>query len=271
MCFLEFSHEPPGKYYKTDSEFPLIQIVFENDDFLVINKPAGLVCHPTKSGLLSSVVGQLRLLKGEKFIPRLIHRIDRETSGIILVAKNASAARIFGSLIESGAVIKQYLAIVHGWINAKEFVINLPIGPDLQSPVAIKDCIRPDGRKAFTRFKLLKQFERMEGRFSLISIILGTGRKHQIRVHLSAIGHPVVGDKIYGVDERFYLAFINRELTPEMKSKLILPWHALHCQRLEFPWHGEHKKFVISPEAWFKKFLIECNNMRQNKIQFKKI
>jgi len=230
-------------------------IIFEDDGLLVINKPAGLVCHPTKKDAHSSLVGRVRLYLGAATRPHLVNRLDRETSGVIVVAKDPEAAGVLGKIWETRAVAKQYLAIVHGHVRQAQGVIDAPLGKDERSKVAIKDCVRADGAPAQTEFRVERRFTRAEGDFSWLTIVPRTGRKHQIRIHLAHLGHPIVGDKLYGGDEGIYLAFVRNQLTPEQRDRLILPNQALHASEVRFVWRGQPVEFHCEPELWFAGFL----------------
>jgi 23S rRNA pseudouridine1911/1915/1917 synthase len=139
----------------------LFDILHEDADLLVINKPAGLVCHPTKGDALSSLISRVRLHLGGGARPHLVHRLDRETSGVTLVAKRDAAALELRRIWESRAVEKQYLAIVHGRVAAEHGVIDAPLGRDERSRVAIKDCVRPDGARSQTEFWVERRFSRL--------------------------------------------------------------------------------------------------------------
>ena len=264
----------------------LFDIIFEDGDLLVVNKPAGLVCHPTKNGEMSSLIGRARLhlvgrvpLRAGSLIasPHLVNRLDRETSGVVLIAKNSEVAGELGKILEHRAVEKEYVAIVHGHVAAEQGTIDAPLGKDETSRVVIKDCVRLDGTPSQTEFWVEHRFTRLivqqdgkpfslsarrtggEGRgevgFSLLRIIPRTGRKHQIRIHLAHIGHAIVGDKLYGGDEDLYLALVENRLTPEQRAKLIFKNHALHARAIKFLWRGGEIKFSCEPELWFKEFL----------------
>lgn len=138
----------------------LFDIINEDDALLVINKPAGLVCHPTKGDEYSSLISRVRLHLGGSVPPQLINRLDRETSGVVIVAKQPESARELRRLWEAGSVEKRYQAIVHGTVAEKEGVIDAPLGRDEQSAVAIKDKVRADGSPSVTEFALLKSFQR---------------------------------------------------------------------------------------------------------------
>jgi 23S rRNA pseudouridine1911/1915/1917 synthase len=232
----------------------LFQLVHEDADLLVINKPAGLVCHPTKGDEYSSLIGRIRLHLNGSAKPHLIHRLDRETSGIVLAAKNPETAGELGKIWEARAVKKEYLAITHGHVKEGQGFIDAPIGPDEYSKTFIKDCVRPDGTPSQTEYWVEKHFHRDGKDFSLLRVVPRTGRKHQIRIHLQHIGHSIVGDKIYGGDEDLYLSFVKNNLTDEQRVQLILPHQALHARALGFKFRGEEKLFCSEPEDWFQSF-----------------
>jgi len=225
----------------------LLDILHEDADLLVINKPADLVCHPTKGDVFSSLISRVRLHLGADSAPRLVNRLDRETSGVSVVAKTVEAARELGRIWETRAVAKEYLAVVHGHVAADAGTIDAPLGKDERSRVAIKDCVRPDGAPASTEFIVWARFQRAEGSFSALSLRPRTGRKHQIRIHLAHLGHPIVGDKLYGGDEDRYLALVERRLTEAQRRALILPCHALHASGVGFYWRGRAWEFWCDP------------------------
>lgn len=231
---------------------PLIQVRYEDDQLLAANKPAGLVCHPTKTDEYSSLISRVRLYLGPGSQPQLINRLDRETSGVTLLAKDSQSARQLRALFERRQVRKEYLAIVHGRVRQEHGSIDAALGKDEHSRVAIKDCVRNDGAPAQTEYWAER---RLDGPFTLLRVVPHTGRKHQIRIHLAHIGHPIVGDKLYGGDEDLYLALVENRLTDEQRKRLVLPYHALHARTLEFRWQGKDVKFDAEPEAWFKTFL----------------
>jgi 23S rRNA pseudouridine1911/1915/1917 synthase len=233
----------------------LFEIIHEDAELLVINKPAGLVCHPTKGDEYSSLISRVRLHLGVEARPHLVNRLDRETSGVVMVAKDEPTVRTLRKIWEERAVQKEYLAIVHGHVAPEQGIIEAPLGKDTESIIAIKDrVVEEGGTKARTDFVVKQRFQRAEGDFTLMQVMPHTGRKHQIRIHLAHLGHPIVGDKLYGGDVDLYLALVQDRLTPEQWKKLILPHHALHARAVQYCRNGEDEKFIAEPEEWFKAF-----------------
>lgn len=238
-----------------DSE-PLLTVVHEDADILVVDKPAGLVVHPSKDGERSSLIGRVRLYLGHAE-GRLVNRLDRETSGLVLVAKSAAVAGELGRLLAGSEVEKAYLAVVHGAFPAGPVVIDAPLGKDAGSPVAIKDHVREDGAPAETHVVLDRHVTHEGRQLSLVQVRPRTGRKHQIRIHLAHVGHPIVGEKIYGGDETRYLRLVTGALTDDDRSALVVEHHALHAARLQFSWRGRDWRFETAPDARFRRLLGE--------------
>ena len=239
----------------------LLDIIFEDNELLAVNKPAGLVCHPTKNGELSSLIGRARLHLGNAAQPHLINRLDRETGGVVIIAKNPGVAGELGKILESRGVEKEYLAIVHGSVREERGLIDAPLGRDESSVVAVKDCVHPNGASSQTEFFVERRFSRAEGKFSLLRVLPRTGRKHQIRIHLAHIGHAIVGDKLYGGDEDLYMALVQNRLTAGQRARLIFENHALHARAVRFNWRDQPVKFSCKPEKWFADFLaveLQC-------------
>jgi 23S rRNA pseudouridine1911/1915/1917 synthase len=206
-----------------------------------VEKPPFLLVHPTKPGHVRTLWGELKQLLAFEIANggqiSIVNRLDRETSGLVLVAKNAAAARRFGLAMQEQRIAKEYLAIVWGWPEWQEITVDAPLlrqGTKLPSAIWLKQMIHPAGAPAQTEFHVERRFERANGRhFAIIRAFPKTGRTHQIRVHLSSLGHAIVGDKIYGPDEMLYLEFIETGWTPKLEQQLLLPRHALHSATLK--------------------------------------
>lgn len=206
-------------------------IVYEDERLLVVNKPGDVVCHPSKAGPWSSLVGALREYARLSTV-HLVFRLDRETSGVVVLAKDpVTAARLQGAMQER-KIGKTYLAIMTGLLAAP-VTVNQPLGDDVRSPVFLKSAVvaAGEGQTAVTHFSPVAGSA--DGGFTLAQVKTETGRKHQIRAHAQWLGHPLVGDKIYGPDERLYLEFIDHGWTPSLAIQLLLPRQALHCAEID--------------------------------------
>jgi len=217
-------------------------LIFEDDRLLVFNKPGDVVCHPSKAGPWSSLVGAVR----EEFglaTSHLIFRLDRETSGVVVFAKDAATASRLQKALQRRQVRKSYLAILTGELR-EAVAVDQPLGDDEAGPVFVKSMVRPDGQAAVTRFEPLA----VSNGFTLVRVVIETGRKHQIRVHAKWLGHSDVGDKIYGPDDRLFLEFIATGWTPALAEKLLLSRQALHCAEIDLqPAHSTDS--TSSPQA----------------------
>lgn len=189
-----------------------IDIVYEDDDIIVVNKPPFMVVHPTRShqtGTLANAVTYYFRSKGDDSIIRLVNRLDRDTSGLVIIGKSQYAHMTMAKKMESNEIIKSYITIVEGELKGEE-TINEPIGRPSED--SLMRCVMKNGQESITHYKVLKSSKDM----SLVEVILETGRCHQIRVHMKHIGHTIIGDTLYGSES----SFINRQ--------------ALHAYKLEF-------------------------------------
>jgi 23S rRNA pseudouridine1911/1915/1917 synthase len=206
-------------------------ILHEDEDLLVVDKPGDVVCHPSKAGPWSSLVGALREHTGLPTV-HLIFRLDRETSGVVVLAKTSAMASRLQTALQRRRIGKRYQAILTGRLS-DEVRVDRALGDDVTSPVFVKSTVVPagEGKEAATVFRPLASSP--GGEFTLVDVMLETGRKHQIRAHAHWLGHPVVGDKIYGPDARLYLEFIDTGWTDSLATRLLLSRQALHCAEID--------------------------------------
>ena len=216
-----------------------INIIDEGDEYLVVDKPGDLVCHPTIGDKYSSLISRLRIYFNDKpeVTPHFVNRLDRETSGLVLISKIAAGHKLFCQAYNEAS--KTYQAVVQGWPDSDAGQIDGPIGGDQNSLVRLKQAVVEKGKEARTDWKLLKRFERAQKPYSLLEVKPQNGRMHQIRVHLAHIGHPIVGDKIYGDDETCFIEFLDHGWTERLQQKLEAPRQllsALELQLENFRW-----------------------------------
>jgi 23S rRNA pseudouridine1911/1915/1917 synthase len=224
-------------------------ILEANPDFLVVAKPPHLLSHPTRPDGAPTLLGWLQEKFPGEFIA-LANRLDRETSGTVLIARSPEVASELGRMTMRREIAKHYLALVVGRVEAEYGWIDAPVGRlglSPENPIWLRRGIIPahdaQGRKsapACTEFWRLGA----SGTISLLRLRAHTGRLHQLRVHLAHIGHAVIGDKIYGPDPGLYLKFIAEGWTEEHARRLVLSRHALHACGLRFTWKGAERRFL---------------------------
>ncbi len=193
---------PEDRSHFTPQDIP-VQVLYEDEDMLIVNKQPGLVVHPTRShpdDTLANGLMKRMLDSGDSYKIRFVNRIDRDTSGLVVVARNSHCQDAMSEQMKKNQVEKTYLAIVHGIIAEESGTVDLPLGRLAEGDV--RRAVRPDGSPSVTHYRVL---ERFAAGFTLLELKLETGRTHQIRVHLSHIGHPIAGDSLYGREEPEYI------------------------------------------------------------------
>jgi 23S rRNA pseudouridine1911/1915/1917 synthase len=212
--------------------------VYEDDAMLVVDKPAGLPMHPTATYHKHTLSYLLReRYVDAEFVPQIAHRLDRETSGLVLCGKTAAVERKLKRAFELHKIRKTYLAIVRGRMPDDDGEIALPLAPVREGLHVLME-VREDGLTAVTRYRVLGRTRE----HTFVALSPSTGRQHQLRVHLSSLGHAIVGDKLYGPErEAPFLEYIETGLTPELELRLGLARQALHAYALSFdhPASGE--------------------------------
>lgn len=224
------------------------RVVHEDDDLLVIDKPAPLPCHPGGRYFRHTLWALLKERQGLAE-PAFVHRLDRETSGLVVVARHKAAARHLADQFAARQVEKEYLVIVEGECPLSEFSGVGWLAPDAASAVRKKMRVYPDSAAAPAGAKTcITDFTRLSGNhgLTLLAARPHTGRGHQIRATLLGLGWPVAGDKLYGVDENFFLRFKADQLTADDRARLRLPRQALHAARLKIiqPLSGKALEFA---------------------------
>lgn len=219
-------------------EIPL-DIIYEDGDLAIINKPAGMMVHAgagatedqrNRGTLVNALLHHFAALSavGGEMRPGIVHRLDKETSGLIAVAKNDAAHRKLAAQFASREVKKKYIALVHGWIKKDSGTISASISRDRVRRVRMTTR-QSGGREAVSHYKVVRRLDSAFGRFTLVEVKIDTGRTHQIRVHLSSLGHPVVGDSLYGAPREMNAGRGKRESS----RAISLARNFLHAAQLE--------------------------------------
>lgn len=221
-----------------------VEVVYEDNDIIVINKPKGLVVHPGNGNPDGTLVNAIMAICkeslsgiGGELRPGIVHRLDKDTSGLLIIAKNDKAHINMSEQIKNREVKKIYIALVRGIINENEATIDMPIGRSLKDRK--KMAIVKNGKEAVTHFKVLKRYQK----YTLLELKIDTGRTHQIRVHMAEIGHPIVGDMVYS----------------NGKNEFGVEGQCLHAKRLEFkhPITGKDMKLETDLPEYFKEIIEE--------------
>lgn len=240
-------YEKPKESKLKPQEIPL-NVIYEDDDIIIINKEKGMVVHPgngNPDGTLANAImarckDSLSGIGGE-IRPGIVHRIDKDTSGVIIVAKNDSAHLNLSNQIKEHKTKKTYLALVRGIVKENEATIDMPIGRNKND--RIKMAVDKNGKNAITHFKVLKRYSRG---YTFLELVIETGRTHQIRVHLSEIGYPIVGDSTYS----------------NGKNEFNVEGQMLHAYKIRFmhPKTNEQVEFTAELPQYFKDVLDFLDN-----------
>lgn len=234
----------PGDFDEPPADLSY-KIVYEDEYYLGVDKPGNLLVHRAGRSFRNNLIYQLRYVHNPPFPhSHTVHRLDRDTSGVVLVAKTAESCAVISKQFAQKSMEKEYIAVVHGKLDPSIKKIDLPIGKAVSSSISYKYKIDSNGKDALT---LITRSIMIGKSYSMVTLRPLTGRTHQIRVHLSAIGNPVVGDKLYGMDEKSYLQW--RSSPSDFNSKLIFERHALHCKMLSFMHPYYDKKVTIELET----------------------
>ena len=244
---------PEIKETKLEAQDIPIEIVYEDSDIIVVNKPKGLVVHPANGNLDGTLVNaimnickdSLSGIGGEKR-PGIVHRLDKDTSGLLIIAKNDKAHINMSEQIKNRKVNKKYIALVRGVIKENEATINMPIARSKKDRK--KMAVDKNGKEAITHFKVLKRYDN----YTLLEIKIDTGRTHQIRVHMSEIGHPVIGDEVYS----------------NGKNEFNVKGQMLHAKSLDFTHPITGKKMHLEADIpdYFKNVIQICD-AKQNEVK----
>ena len=247
---IEIQIDKPKEIELKAQDIP-IEIMYEDSDIIVVNKPKGMVVHPANGNPDGTLVNAIMAICkdslsgiGGQIRPGIVHRLDKDTSGLLIVAKNDLAHIKMSEQIKDRNVKKTYIALVRGTVPENEATINMPIGRSTKDRK--KMAVVKDGKEAITHFKVLKRYTTKNGTYTLLEVKIDTGRTHQIRVHLAQIGFPIIGDTVYS----------------NGKNEFGVVGQCLHAKRLEFshPITGKEMQIEAPLPEYFEKIIKSLEN-----------
>lgn len=251
-----------------------LEIVYEDDDLSVINKPAGMMVHAgsgasddarNRGTLVNALLNRYAQLSrsGDPLRPGIVHRLDKQTSGLIIVARNDATHLKLSEMFSRRQIRKTYIALVHGAMKSDHGTINTPISRDAIRRTRMTTRRELGARSAVSHYDVLERIDSRFGKFTLVSVRIETGRTHQIRVHLASIGHPVVGDTLYGAPAKITAAAKRKKNDPEPET-LTLSRNFLHAAELNFvhPITGKQLSLQSELPEKLKTFLKRFEDQR---------
>lgn len=243
----------PPKEIKLEAQDIPIDVMYEDNDILVVNKPKGLVVHPASGNPDGTLVNAIMAICkdslsgiGGELRPGIVHRLDKDTSGLLIVAKNDKAHIEMSEQIKNRKVNKTYIALVRGIIAEDNATINMPIARSTKDRKKMQ--VSKNGKEAITHFKVLNRYTTSKASYTLLEIKIDTGRTHQIRVHMAQIGHPVIGDYVYS----------------NGKNEFKIEGQCLHAKKLEFKHPITKKEMCV--EAPIPKYFEDVIKKLENNI-----
>ena len=264
----------PAPLKATAEDIPL-NVVYEDKELAVIDKPAGMMVHAgsgatddarSRGTLVNALLHRFQALSstGGELRPGIVHRLDKETSGLIIVAKNDRAHAALARMFSGREIHKTYIALVHGWVERQKGTITAAIGRDPVRRTRMSTRVQENARTAVSHYEVVRRLETRFGRFTLVRVRIETGRTHQIRVHMASIGHPVAGDTLYGAAGQLTAqqGGGGSRAKNDEAEKLRLGRNFLHAAELEFPHPVTRKGLALKAQlpVELEAFLSQLEN-----------